>query len=203
MRNFTMILVFLSLSAGLCAQELSQLESLLPVNDITKVFKQVMGVGSQMTINIIADTKDYDACEKESVSSNGLDIRISWFDMNGDMGNYYKLMLVDMKGAQQQMDAFKSEKGFNEPDVTEEDFMSGKLWYTTNQEECINTISGPTGAIAHSTHMGFSRFDGNVIMCIEVDCKCKIDKAKEMISTIVGASKGFDFAKFKDVIASE
>jgi hypothetical protein len=112
-------------------------------------------------------------------------------------------LLKDMDGINQQMNEFKNSSGMDVSEAKESDFMGGKLWIISTQNECVNEISGPTGVTAYESSGRYFLFNGSTILKLDISCACKPDKLKGMIRHLVEKTGQFDFSSLKNTTAQE
>lgn len=206
-KSFLTILFSVVLITACMAQSSKGVESLLPMQDINqsirKISKQLMGIESTVNISISADINDYDACQKESVSQDGLKLKISWYNTKDETGTYMLKILKDMDGINKEMSSFKKENDFNTEEAKEEDYQGGKLWVISKQNTCVNELTGSTGKNEYFTHLKCFIFNGTAIIKIELKGMSKPEKLKEMLSKMLNEINKFDFSTLKSVISVE
>lgn len=187
------------------AQDNKEIDKLIPYDYVNQTFKKpmkmIMGIGSSVNINIVADLDDTDACQPNSISTSGLKMDIAWYNTNDETGKMMLSMLKDLGAVEQNMESFKQESGFEISEAREEEFLGGKLWIITSQKPCINEITGPTGKTEYATHTRFFLFNGTTIVKIEIEFLGKPDIAKEMLGKIITNLGKFDFSLYKNVIS--
>lgn len=197
------VLTCLSFSAF--AQDNKEIDKLIPYDYVNQTFKKpmkmIMGIGSSVNINIVADLDDTDACQPNSISTSGLKMDIAWYNTNDETGKMMLSMLKDLGAVEQNMEAFKAESGFEISEAKEEDLSGGKLWTISTQKPCINEITGPTGQTQYNTHLRYFLFNGTTIVKIEIEFLGKPDIAKEMLGKIITNLGKFDFSLYKNVIS--
>jgi hypothetical protein len=189
------------------AQSLQNLETLLPMNHVNqhfgKVRKVVGGIGSMLHIDIVADLNSYEACYNGPEPGGFLNAEFNWYNSNDETGKFMLQLLKDMDGINQQMNEFKNSSGMDVSEAKESDFMGGKLWTISTQNECVNELSGPTGVTAYESSGRYFLFNRNTILKIDLTCACKPDKIIEIIKHIVEKTGQFDFSSLKNTTAQE
>ncbi len=205
----TLIIAILTSVTSLCcsAQNGSNAESLLPMQDINQKFRKVQqmvsDLGMMVRIEVNADLNSYNSCHNGPEPAGRLDMELTWYNTNDETGKFMLQVLKDLNGIEQMKEAFKHSSGMEVEEAKEEEFIGGTLWTIANQDECINEITGPTGVTAYHTFARYFLFQGSAIFQIDIDWACKPAKAKEMISHIVEKSKQFDFTGLKSSGSSD
>jgi hypothetical protein len=198
------VVLLTCLSFGVHAQDNKEIDNLIPFDYVNQTFKKpmkmIMGIGSSVNINIVADLDDTDACQPNSISTAGLKMDLAWYNPNDETGKMMLSMLKDLGAIEQNMESFKQESGFEISEAREEEFSGGKLWIITSQKPCINEISGPTGITQYNTHLRYFLFNGTTITKIEIEFLGKPDVAKEMLGKMVTNLGKFNFSMYKNVI---
>lgn len=160
---------------------------------LSKTSSVILGLEPYVKVAISADLSDTDACMDKSVTPNGLSLDYMWFNANNETGKMMMDMHIDLNGVLQEKDNFKLDG------ATEEAFMNGTLWIISGSSECINTISGPTGKTEYQTKMRYFGFNENCVRKIELLCKCKPDKAKQILKSTIQLANGFDFSSLMKI----
>ncbi|MDY0103748.1 MAG: hypothetical protein RBS07_12510 [Lentimicrobium sp.] len=192
------IAVMISVSSLCCtAQNSAIAESLLPMGDVNqkirKVRQMVSDMGMMVRIEVFADLNSYTSCNNGPEPAGRLDLELTRYNTNDETGKMMLQMLHDMNGIEQMKESFKHSSGMDVQEAREEQYLGGTLWIITNQNECINAISGPTGVTAYQTIARYFLFQNSTIFQIDIDWACKPAKAKEMISHIIEKSEQLNF----------
>jgi hypothetical protein len=193
---------------GICTgQDLKSLEAIINKEDLSrtngKITKSVMGIGATANIRLMAGLNDYNACQEGTFTTHGIDIDIAWYNTADETGKYMLQILKDMNGVNQIRDDFRDGSGFNTDEAAEENVEGGTLWIITQQDECMNEITGPTGKTRYATHLRYFNFNGSVMLKIELNSKSKPEKMKDILIPIVQQCLKFDFASFNYTVATE
>lgn len=200
-----LIVVLACLSFITQAQDNKEIDKLIPYDYVNQSFKKpikmIVGIGSSVNINIVADLEDTDACQPNTISTSGLKMDIAWYNTNDETGKMMLSMLKDLGAIEQNMESFKAESGLEISEAKEENFSGGKLWITSSQKPCINEITGPTGQTQYNTHLRYFLFNGTTIVKIEIELLGKPDIAKEILSKIMANLGKFDFSLYKNVMS--
>jgi hypothetical protein len=202
--------LFLSIAIMAALPSFSQsqnMETLLPTKDVNQTIRKigysVMGIGSSVHVDINCDMNNYTKCIRDNVFGR-LDIEINWYNANDETGKFTLNMMKDMQMIPQEMADFKKSSGFEQIEKAKEVLIAGgKYWIFTQQKQCVNEITGPSGETEHHTQIRSYLFDG--IKTIKLDLKGYFtpDKAKEIMLETVQNIKKIDFSALANVVVSK
>jgi hypothetical protein len=196
-RLLTLTFCFALLLSVSQAQLTNDLNSILPVDladDRGKIFRSVTGMDFMVRIFLTEGIKNVDACSDADYGK--LSVEIDWYDKNSELGKSQIEMIAMMKADEQQKADFLGKGPY-------EDLNGGSLVIESRTAECINTISGATGKTEHSTSAKFFIYSDGALVKISYGGKVKSETVKGFISAAAAKIKGFDFAKYKNVTATE
>jgi hypothetical protein len=179
------------------AQLTNDLNSILPVDladDRGKITRSVMGMDFMVRIFLAEGIKNVDACSGADYGK--LTVEIDWYDKNSELGKSQIDMIAMLKADEQQKADFLGKGPY-------EDLNGGSLVIESTTAECINTISGATGKMEHHTSAKFFIYSDGALVKISYDGKVKSETVKGFISAAAAEIKDFDFARYKNVTATE
>ncbi|MBK6966860.1 MAG: hypothetical protein IPH20_23905 [Bacteroidales bacterium] len=206
MRTLSMIIIALSGCLYSAGQSVSSADKLIPwqyVNQtVSKASKMVMGMESNVTVTLVAQLNDYNACRTDSYDGR-LDAEVRWYNSADETGVFMLNMLKDMNGIEQEKENFRQQSGFEPELVKELEWMGGTLWFTENKNACVNEISGPTGVTRYITRARFFLFNGTAMIKIKIEGQNNSEKTKEILAKTLELVNGFDFSSLKNVVGSE
>ncbi len=185
----------------------ANVETILPTKDVNQNIREIaysiMGIGSTVHVDLTCDLNNYSACHSD-IGFGRLDIEIDWYNANDETGKFMLNLIKDMEMIPQQMADFKSSSGFERKEQAKEvSTEGGKYWIFTEQTQCINELTGPTGVTQHHTRIGSYIFDGIKIIKLDISGYFTSDKGKEIMMETVQNIKKFDFSALANVAVSK
>jgi len=208
MKTKKILLLAIALIAVLSGFSQSQnVETILPSKDVNQTIHEIwyaiMGIESTVNIDINCDINNYAACDS-GYGLGRLEVEVNWYNTNDEIGIFMLNVIKDVQVISKEMADFKTSSGFEQMDLAKEvSIEGGKYWIFTEQEQCINELTGPTGVTAHHTQIRSYLFDGVKIIKLDLKGYFTPEKGKEMLLETVQNIQKFDFSALANVVESK
>ena len=136
---------------------ITNVKTILPTKEVNQTIQKigytVMGIGSTVHIDINCDLNNEAKCVQDNIFGR-LNIEINWYNTNDETGKFMLNLIKDKQVISEEMEDFKTRSGFEKIEQAKEvSAEGGKYWIFTEQKQCINELSGPSGETEHHTQI--------------------------------------------------